>query len=520
MYKVLLVDDEPLCIEGLRMIVDWTAMGFELCGACNDGEAAIDSIKELSPQIVITDIRMPVMDGLALIQQAQGLAENKPLFIILSGYGEFEYAKKAMELGIKHYILKPIIKDDIVEVLLQVQCKLDNDKREKEISELYRSSAIADIFYRIIFGIQVKQDIEKLKEMLSEHPGGNLWVYLHVRTKEHNKLPEACKCGGNQVDCIYDDGRIYMLIQDQNNFGVVIRRDENINLKTDIERVIEKLRTNFAEVFNTGISVGVGIEVGCLKELKNSYKKACDAIAFQFFEGAESVIFYEQIKNRSIEGWDENITGVDLIVNEIESLNQTNAERMINEAFDLFKSKLISPETVKMYSINLFYRLYELTDRSGGDSAEIGEINGKCEPNFNGGSTDIEEMRSHVLKYCRECCRYLKLIRESKSKSSIYKIDEYINRNFKSNITIKDMAKELFLHPVYLGQLIISKYRMNFNELVNKLRIEEACELIRTTEKPISQIAMELGYGSYAGFLIQFERRTGLKPTEYKKINI
>ncbi len=520
MYKVLLVDDEPLCIEGLSMIVDWTAMDFELCGTCNDGEEAIDRIKELSPQIVITDIRMPVMDGLALIQQAQSLVESKPHFIILSGYGEFEYAKKAMEFGIKHYILKPIIKNDIVEVLLQVKHMLDNNRREKEVGELYRISVIADIFYKIIFGIPLKQDVEKLKELLPEHPGESLWVYLHIRTREHNKLPEACTRGENQLDCSYGDGRVYMIIQDQNNFGVVIRRDENIDLKTDVERVIEKLRSEWTEVFDTEVSVGVGIEVCCLEELKNSRKKACDAVAFQFFEGTESIIFYDQIKNRSIEGWDENITGVDLIVNEIESLNQTNAEGMINEAFDLFKSKLISPETVKMYSINLFYKLYELTDRLAGDSVEIGEINGKCKPYFTGCSTDIEEMRSHVLEYCRECCRYLKLIRDSKSQSSIYKIDDYINRNYKRNITIKDMAKELFLHPVYLGQLINSKYGMNFNELVNRLRIEEACGLISATEKSISQIAMELGYGSYAGFLIQFERRTGLKPTEYKRINI
>ncbi len=513
MYKVLLVDDEPLCIEGLKLIVDWADMGFELCGVCNDGQEAINKIKELSPHIVITDIKMPILDGLALIQQAQEFEVCKPVFIILSGYGEFEYAKKAMEFGIKHYILKPIIKDDIAEVLLQVRCLLDCDKRAEEIGKINRGSVITDIFYKILLGVQLKQDVEKLKELLPGHPEGSLWVYLHIRTKERSNNPEAFRWDDNEPDCVNNDG-MYLLIQDRNNFGIVIKRDKNTDLRTEVDGVIEKFKAKYAGEFDSGISVGVGTEVACLEELRNSCIQACDAIAFQFFASEETVIFYEQIKNRSIEGWNDDIARVDLITNEIESLNQTEAERIINEAFDLFKSKLISPEIVRMYSINIFYRLYELTDSL---AVNAGELKDKYKQYLTSSTIDIEEMRKLVLNYCRECCQHLKFIKESRSQSITARIDEYISRNFKRNITIKDMAKELFLHPVYLGQLIISKYGMPFNELINGRRINEACRLIETTEKPVSQIAMELGYGTYAGFLIQFEKRTGLKPTEYKR---
>ncbi|MFC5470834.1 response regulator [Cohnella suwonensis] len=130
MYKVLLVDDEPLAIEGLRLFVDWEAHGFRVCGTCENGEDALALIDSIEPDVVVTDIRMPGMNGLDLIGHVQGASRKLPEFVILSAYGEFAYAKRALRFGVTHYLLKPVVGEEAAEMLLKVRHRLEERKSE------------------------------------------------------------------------------------------------------------------------------------------------------------------------------------------------------------------------------------------------------------------------------------------------------------------------------------------------------------------------------------------------------
>lgn len=124
-YTVLLVDDEPWAIEGLQMFVDWEGLGFRICGVCENGAEALATARELMPDVIVTDIRMPELDGLELIGQLQGEGAAPAEFVVLSAYSEFAFAKRAMQLGVHHYLLKPIIGDEAAEVLTQIRMRLD-----------------------------------------------------------------------------------------------------------------------------------------------------------------------------------------------------------------------------------------------------------------------------------------------------------------------------------------------------------------------------------------------------------
>lgn len=125
MYSVLLVDDEPLAIEGLQMFVDWERLGFRVCGVCENGAEAMSAASELMPDVIVTDIRMPEMDGLELIGRLQGDRGAAAEFVVLSAYGEFAFAKRAMQLGVRHYLMKPVIGEEAAEALKQVRARLD-----------------------------------------------------------------------------------------------------------------------------------------------------------------------------------------------------------------------------------------------------------------------------------------------------------------------------------------------------------------------------------------------------------
>ena len=124
MLKVLLVDDEPLAIEGMKNIIKWEKIGYNICGVAEDGEEAISIIRKTKPDVVVTDIRMPVLDGLELISLVKKRIDSNIKFIILSGYSEFEYAKKAMEFGVKHYLLKPVFEEEMQQVLLELYTEI------------------------------------------------------------------------------------------------------------------------------------------------------------------------------------------------------------------------------------------------------------------------------------------------------------------------------------------------------------------------------------------------------------
>lgn len=128
MYSVLLVDDEPWAIEGLQMFVDWEGHGFRVCGVCENGAEALSAARELMPDVIVTDIRMPQMDGLELIGQLQGERGAPTEFIVLSAYSEFAFAKRAMQLGVHYYLLKPIIEEEAAEVLSQIRMRLDTNR--------------------------------------------------------------------------------------------------------------------------------------------------------------------------------------------------------------------------------------------------------------------------------------------------------------------------------------------------------------------------------------------------------
>jgi len=133
MYSVLLVDDEPWAIEGLRMFVDWEGLGFRVSGSCENGAEALAAARESMPDVVVTDIRMPEMDGLELIGQLLGERGEgeSPEIVVLSAYGEFAFAKRAMQLGVHHYLMKPVVGEEAAEALRRIRARLDTRRASR-----------------------------------------------------------------------------------------------------------------------------------------------------------------------------------------------------------------------------------------------------------------------------------------------------------------------------------------------------------------------------------------------------
>jgi Response regulator containing CheY-like receiver domain and AraC-type DNA-binding domain len=382
MYKVLLVDDEPFAIEGLKLIVDWKNLDYEIAGECKNGEEAVCMIEKVLPDLVITDIRMPVMDGLDLIAHVKKHIAKDIKFIILSSYSEFEYAQKALRLGINHYVLKPVFQEEITEVLIGLSKQL---------------------------GLQ-KQPENKMK--ISQGKTG-----------------------------LYEND--------------ILSRAEQDGLKLEYQPVWQK---NFGS---------------------------------------------------------REITYLNDIVDALEDLNPQKLEIVIESAFGYFQNQLLAPEIVKMFVMNIIYHCIRMTQEMGGssdgllDRYEISQLEQR--------KTTVGDLKGLLLNFCQESYFNWKALQERNLNQNIYRIQEYIQQNYKQNLTLKEIAKNFYLHPVYLGQLFLKNFGFSFSEYLHQLRIREAERLMTAGNMKPHEIAAEVGYNNYHSFLNNFRKYTGHNPADYKE---
>lgn len=355
MYSVLLVDDEPLAIEGLQMFVDWEQLGFRVCGVCENGAEALSAARESMPDVIVTDIRMPEMDGLELISQLHGeRGRGAPVeIVVLSAYGEFAYAKRAMQLGVHHYLLKPVVEEEAAKVLTQIRTKLDNRRAARRNAD-------------------------------DGGEGASLPALAAHRMKD-----------------------VLQAIED-----------------ADRERAADTIDGLFRE-----------------------------------------------LEGRSLE-WAELFAG------------------------------------------SLTVQCGKLIRESGGDPALLL----RPRPDSDTYGTDAEQAsaRMRILSFAEQAIGAVQSIRESRSGSTMAEIDRYVRDNYRSPLSIRNVAARFYLNPVYLGKAYRDKFGCGLLDRMHDLRIAEACEKLRSTTDPAGAVAEQVGYEHYRHFIQQFERRTGRKPAEYR----
>jgi two-component system response regulator YesN len=212
------------------------------------------------------------------------------------------------------------------------------------------------------------------------------------------------------------------------------------------------------------------------------------------------------------------IAYLNTIVEAFDDLDPERLKTAIEMAFTYFAAVQPPPEILKMYVINVIYHSIGLINEMNGASAELlGKYNLR---QLDQKKTTPQELKRILQNYCAECCVYLKSLKDRDSQINIYKIEEYLRENFKRNLTIKEIAKNFYLHPAYLGQLFLKKFGISFNEYLHKVRIEEAMRMMDAATMKTYEIAMEVGYNNYHNFLQNFEKYAGAKPAEYRKSRV
>lgn len=507
MYKVLLIDDEPSALEGMLLWINWQELGFEVCGTCSNGREGLQLMKELEPDLVITDVNMPLLNGLEMIAVWQREGNREIKFAILSGYSEFEYAQTAIRYGVNHYLLKPIFPEDAAGELREICQELKQKTRSRELDLIAVSEETRTL----------------LTELLNESPGDKSGTVLYAGLTEGIGYWNLCLIqSGPELytelrECtearLAGKASMYMIDLESGSFGIVY----GVPLySTGTDEIYELTMALRAEISNQRLFIAAGAAVESLSGIASSYRTAKEALMHYFYRPEyPGLLAYQDVQEDTFTYHYDHIRLMDALIGPVNTLDLAGYRLAVEEVACSFREKQVAPEVVIKFVIHLMYRIQELTSEAGGDHGSSNARGFKL-PELQHSMMTLEELMGY-LQACGESS--IELLQQEQDQSShgiVREINQYIQEHYRESLNIQKLAEVFFLHPVYLGQLLSKKNGINFNEQLHNLRIAEAVVLLGENKLKLSEIAEQVGYANYGQFLKQFEKKMHMGPNEYR----
>lgn len=499
MYKVLIVEDELFMREGLKNLIDWTEAGFEIIGEACDGEEALEFVKQNEVDLLITDIKIPVMNGLELIEaiKKENLP-NKPEVIIISGYADFEYAKTAILHGVVNYILKPIEEEELIETLQKVKTRLQKRKASMEERE---TAKLKFNFEKIL--LQKKIDISKgiYLGILYFHDI-NKWLNNYLDEKIDSFINKI----NNHLNGLEAKGLVNILSEIGGKYYVVFKNKE------DVKKIFDSLKKSLD--FANELICGASSLFDRVELFEKAMDEAIYSLNFGLFYEQFEVVFYDNtlpISKELLYTKDYDNKLIEAIENGSDKNSLIAVLEMMKEDIKANKFPL---ELVKVYINYILIRLSSYFSKIGLNIESEIEAFSKLQSTL----TNIDEVYEALKKTCTDINEKFKQNQDSLSKNMLLEqLDRFIRKNYNKNITLKTVAQKYYLNPVYLGQLFKKHYGMYFNSYLQKIRIEEAKKLLKSTDMKIYEISQAVGYNDTDYFIQCFTKFCNMTPNQYRK---
>jgi two-component system, response regulator YesN len=519
-YKVFFVEDEVVTREGIRDNVDWQANGFEFCGEAPDGEMALPLLRASKPDVLITDIKMPFMDGLQL---SKIVREHMPWMkiIILSGHDEFEYAQEAINLGVTDYLLKPVTVEKLHAALQKLALLLDKERREqdnlKKLQEQVaenRASLRERLFLKLVVGaISPSEAIEKGQEYgLDLIARYYLVVILKISLKDRSEQYDYAEYQQVQqmiTGLAERDPDVFVLKKDFEDLILIMKGSTEEYLEEERDLLLQEIDR---EVNKTRYQLNIGIG--------NSQKRIAD-ICQSFVEALVNVQnTSDEIASHTNQPVERSeLLKVDKLA--VENYLRCGTMGEFDQFFDAFIKPLgetaLKSNLIKNY---LFFDVVlvaaKLLNELGGDiDSEIPELN-SIETILSNVKT-IAQLREQTYKVLSQVMAYRDTVSIKQYTHLIRQAKEYIQLHYThSELTLGDVACHVNMSASHFSGIFSQETHQTFKDYLTKVRITKAKELLRSTSLKSAEIAYKVGYSDPHYFSSVFKKNTGLSPIEFR----
>lgn len=527
MIKVIIIDDDIEMLIGLKGIINWEQYGYIVIGVAEDGEKALHIIEEYKPEVVITDITMPEMDGFNLINKAKIVVPNIKS-IILTCHEDFKYAKQALKLKAYDYIVKyTLTKESLIEVLLRLKESIDNEKNmntkflriDEEINdnrETIKQKLFIDLINynydgsKDILQIYKRAEVMNIKLPQNDYILFSLYInnfqinITNSKIKNKNLLYFAMQNIFDEVFKSYyqytyfnysDDIKFILFWQDISN---------NNSIDTFFNYVLHEYQKCIKEYLNIEVSICVSSKYDNLLQLNNAFTECRLLRDEYFYEGSSNII------NKQVNKWSEYDNLYNKYSDEwFKILFTNNCEKMINfiETTSLeARNFRYSPCSVKKLFNDFIIDIKSVANKSG--------ININCISDFDTMDGCIQSVNNAILFYTRE----LSYKFDSNFRIEIISVLNYIDKNLQQHITCESMSKYINMNTSYFSRLFKKQTSMTFSDYLIKKRIEKATYSLKYSQISVEEIAESVGFMNISYFYKTYKKITGQTPRETRNL--
>ena len=534
MFKVFLVEDEIVVREGIRKNIQWEQYGFSYAGDAPDGELALPLIRQIQPDLLLTDIKMPFMDGLALSELVRKELPRTKI-VIISGYDDFAYAQQAIRMGVEQYLLKPVIKEKMVELLVSLYKKMEAEQQQREYLTMFQREAQEyEAFSRRRFfeqivtgGLSVSEISETAKSMEIDlnAPGYNILLFSLNSAEYDGSAPEGYT---DALALLQERVTQYFLSRTE----LILFRwnitTHAVLVKGGAEEIIERTEQCVRDIHalcegagrEVSWHIAYGSPVSRLSALPVCFSEASRILSYRYLCPQEHVLTEDSI--RSI----RNQRGVAAEAGKPE-IDQERVRCFFAsgsvEEIDAFIGQLLQSAGEEGVPVSMFCRYLTMTVYFAA-AAYLDSIGCHAEsfwppelrPKDNIATPD--EARNYMRQIMLHAIRLRDRESKKQQKDLLNKAIEFIDECYaEETISLDKVAQKVNISPNYFSAMFSQEVGQTFVEYLTAMRITEAKRMLRQTEMRSSEIAFAVGFRDSHYFSFVFKKVSGCTPSEYRR---
>lgn len=521
-YKLMLVDDEEEVRQAVIRKLDWDHLGFEVVGEASNGEEAIEMAEALEPDVIITDIKMPFMDGLELCRRVKRQLPGTRI-AILTGFDEFEYAREAITQQVEEYILKPIDADQLASVFSRIRASLDDEiagRRDMEkLRRHYQESLPA-----------IRQ--QALQELLGGSPPVDTLIEDYQAYGLSMEADAYC-AAVIQYECEGEEGQ-FLSVSLRNLVADILpaaprhyivhlpRRIVILFLLSagdSVQSINEALRPVFPfgrKLTSMKLHIGIGGIYPQPQSLARSYEEACDALEYRFLLGGDQCIYIGDIEPGTGAEYSPDPAYGEAVLRQIKIGSREDLRQAVTDLIGHLRASNISPQQYQIYFVELFTGFLKLVR-----TYRINEKDARLDQLFAEGVTmrfhDLQGLDAWLMAFCDN----LRLLARQERKDSISllidKAKDILDTQYMDgDLSLEAVCAQLNVSHAYFSTMFKKETGQGFVGYLTGLRMEKAVELLETTDDKTYLIAGKIGYSDPNYFSYVFKKRFGVSPSKYR----
>lgn len=524
-YHVVLIDDEPIILQGLQILIDWEAHDLEIVGCASDGIQGLELIRELNPDIVISDIQMPNMNGVEMIKQIY--RQHCCKFIVLSGYSDFSYAQQCISFGVQEYLLKPIVEEELIRALEKVKAQIHAEKASHaaldqldDLSRQLRQLTLDDVLRDIINSyFETDDDFHHILSEYSLHlPEGTYYIAAAFQWDSAEDIPLLRKILTRKLDtwnlpCL-------LFYYGNNTFiGLFSLHDANLTSACAAEQDFHRKITQAGDLLRSPsgfhLCIGIGKADSCIRNLTLSCHQALHALSFKIIRGTDSVNpFDSSFKN----AYYIRIIPETLQNAYAQSLFQPNPNAVAGAIRKIFQFMDVHSNMpllgIQINTMNLIMTCIQYLSENQVFPASYEDMDYLKQIASLQSAEELEKYTENIVYHLISSHQGEELARP---KNLISQIEEYISQNPLEDLSLIKVANEFYISPIYLSQTFKKQTGQLYLDYVTEAKIRTAKKMLLTTDLMVYEIAERLHYKDPKYFSKLFEKKTGKKPSEFRR---